>query len=181
MLHILMYIIYFFVGIIIPLGISYLIYRWLKKKHSWFGFKILVIIPAIIGIYIISHDIYISTTFSDKEYRDDFQLITGASFPNDGKYIYRDASFHNYSMQYNSAALIEFDNSSYFKNILVEKGFSPSSQFVKSKELIKVEKKLNGINYEQILIKRIQDQQYFFAGFLNDGKSIVFASTNQWR
>ena len=79
LLLLLILIVIFLIGI--PIGISYLIYNWIKKKEFDRKYRILAITPIIIVSYFIYDAIYPNEDF----YKTDFKEVTAMEFPKKAK------------------------------------------------------------------------------------------------
>ncbi|MGB6092300.1 MAG: hypothetical protein WBF83_00900 [Moheibacter sp.] len=97
----------------IPIGIAYLIFRFLSKK----GYKKigLIVLFSVIGgmIYIIYTAIYPTDSF----YKDEFENFTEIEFPKSAKIIWKDSSYPDIHGDYQSGMIFIADSADY-ENIL---------------------------------------------------------------
>ncbi|WKN41426.1 hypothetical protein [Tunicatimonas pelagia] len=156
----------------LPIGLSYLVYLWTKRRRFDRRLRLLALTPIILFIYAVYDSFYPSDDF----YKEDYEEVTSQKFPENGKILSKSASFPDHFGDYNSAALIEIDSSEcqILQARLVENNFEEDSIEFSSTERRYVEKELSGRIYEVQLKKEINEGKYYFVGFLSDGKSIVY-------
>jgi len=155
----------------VPIGISYLIYNWIKKKEVDRKYRILAIIPIIIVCYFIYDAIYPSTDF----YKTDFKEVTAMEFPKNGEIIYENASFPDQFGDYTSSFLAEFEKD-YLKNLetnLINQGFVKKENKMSSLELTYIENRNGNRKYSAEYNKELDGGKYYSVGFLNDNKSVI--------
>ena len=85
-------------------GITYFIYKWIKKKGYDKRLRLLAFIPTLIVGYFIYGALYPSTEF----YKMDFKEVTDMEFPESGIIQYKTASFPDHFGDYTSSFLAEF-------------------------------------------------------------------------
>ena len=157
--------------IAMPIGISYLIYRWIKKREFNKWYRLLSLIPIIIVGYFIYDGINPDADF----YKEDFKEVTEMEFPKDGKIIYKDASFPDQFGDYTSSFLVEFDKD-YIKKLemnLKSKGFVKKENKMSADAFDYIENKKGDRKYTTEYCKDINGGKYYFVGFLNDNKSVI--------
>jgi energy-coupling factor transporter transmembrane protein EcfT len=162
-------VIFFLFGI--PIGISYLIFQWIKKMEFDKLYKLLALIPLIIVGYFIYNAIYPDEDF----YKTDFKEVTFMAFPQNGTILYKTASFPDQFGDYTSSFLAEFDEE-YIKKLelnLNTKNFIRKENKMSSNELDYIEKRKGDIKYSVQYIKDNEVGKYFSIGFLNDKKSVI--------
>lgn len=155
----------------IPIGISYFIYRWIKKKEFNKNYRLLALIPIIIVGYFIYEAIYPDTDF----YKTDFKEVTEIEFPKNGKILYKTASFPDQFGDYTSSFLVEFDIQQIKKleQNLKTKGFVKEENKMSSNQLDYIENKKRNIKYSAEYVKNADGGKYYSVGFLNDNKSVI--------
>jgi len=158
-------------GIGIPIGISYLIYRWIKRKGFDKRFRLLALIPILIVGYFIYEAIYPSTGF----YKTDFKEVTGMEFPKNGKIMNKIASFPDHFGDYTSSFLVEFEPPDLRKleNQLINNGFVEDEERMGSKELDYIEGKKGRKGYSKQYVRQTENGKYYSVGFLDDNKSVI--------
>lgn len=169
LLIILFIVITFLIGI--PIGISYLIYQWIKKREFDKMYRLLALIPLIIVGYFIYDAFYPDLDF----YKTDFQKVTEMEFPENGEIIYKTASFPDQFGDYTSSFLAEFDKE-YIKKLeanLKNKSFVNEKDKMSSNELYYIENRKGDIKYSAEYSKDLDGGKYYSVGFLNDNKSVI--------
>jgi hypothetical protein len=159
----------FLIGI--PIGISYLIYRWIKKREFDKKYRLLALIPSIIVGYFIYDAVYPDNDF----YKTDFKEVTEIEFPEKGEIIYKNASFPDQFGDYTSSFLAEFDEE-YIKKLeanLKNKNFIRQENKMSSNELDYLENRKGNIKYSSEYTKELDGGKYYSVGFLNDNKSVI--------
>jgi hypothetical protein len=170
----------FVVGIIIltlillciPVGLSILVYKLVRKKFNKY---IALALASIIPLFCI-YEIYDAIWPGDGFYRGHFKMITQIELPESGKIIRKDASWPDLHGDYCASALIELSNDDYRKLMEYVKGnkvFTDSSMMGSSQ----VQKVLGSINYSRITYEasyQVEDEDRGI-GFLDDGRTIVIS------
>jgi amino acid transporter len=167
----LLILLFFVVLIGIPIGISYLIYQWIKKKEFEKKWRLLAIIPLIIVGYFFYTAIYPDEDY----YKNDFKEVTDMEFPKSGKILYKTASYPDQFGDYTSSFLAEFEND-YLQKLeanLKKKGFVKKENNMSSEELDYIENKKGSRKYSAEYSKELNGGKYYSVGFLNDNKSVV--------
>jgi hypothetical protein len=165
----------FFVVIVflfgIPISISYLIYHWVKKKDFSKIYKLLALIPLVFVGYIVYDAFYPDDAF----YKTDFKEVTDVEFPQNGKIIYKTASFPDQFGDYTSSFLVEFDVEfiNKLEIILKNKSFVKKENEMSSDELDYIENRKVNTKYSFQYIKDNEVGKYYSIGFLNDKKSLI--------
>ncbi|WKL46177.1 hypothetical protein Q1W71_14550 [Flavobacterium pectinovorum] len=169
LLILLFIVVIFLIGI--PIGLSYLIYRWIKKREFNKWYRLLSLIPLIIVGYFIYDAIYPNEDF----YKTDFKEVTEMEFPENGKIIYKDTSFPDQFGDYSSSFLVEFDKD-YIDKLemnLKSNGFTKKENRMSTAVLDHIENKKGGKKYSFEYNKDIKKGKYYSVGFLNDNKSVI--------
>jgi hypothetical protein len=155
----------------IPAGISYLIYRFLKKKNYDKTLRLLCLIPFLILGFIIFRAVYPSNEF----YQEDFKEVTGLDFPNSGEIIDKTASYPDHFDDYTSVSLVRVNKEFYdrLSDHLVVKGFEENREKISSTELNEI---LGEIDNKEV-VKEFSIRKgggiYYYVGFLSDNESII--------
>ena len=155
----------------VPISISYLIYRWVEKSEIDKKYRLLSIIPLIIVGYLIYDAVYPDSDF----YKTDFEEVTEIKFPENGKIIYKTASFPDQFGDYTSSFLVEFDKA-YIKKLeanLKNKNFIKQENKMSSNELNYIESRKGNLKYSAEYEKIIDGGKHYTIGFLNDNKSVI--------
>lgn len=167
--------IFFLIAIIlaigVPAGISYLIYRWIKKKGFDKRLRFLAFIPILVVGYFIYDAIYPSSEF----YKTDFKEVTDMEFPENGKIKYKTASFSDHFGDYTSSFLVELDESDLEKleNHVKNGGFDEKENKMSSDELDYIERKKGRKAYSKQYVRQRENGKHYSVGFLDDNKSVI--------
>ncbi len=159
------------IGITVPTGISYVLYKWIKKKGIDKRLRLLAFIPIFIAAYFIYDAVYPSDEF----YKVDFKEVTDMEFPKSGNIIAKTASFPDHFGDYISSFLIEFDPNDLKKleNQLINTGFEEKTNRMSSKELDYIEQRVEGKEYAKQFVYQLKNGKHYSVGFLNDNKSVI--------
>jgi len=159
----------FLIGI--PIGISYLIYCWIKNREFNKWYRLFSLLPIIIVGYFIYYAFYPDDDF----YKEDFKEVTTMEFPESGEIIYKDASYPDQFGDYSSSFLVEFDNDDIQKieNNLESKGFAKKGNDMNTDVLDYIENKKGDRKYSTQYVKDTDVGKYYSVGFLNDHKSVI--------
>lgn len=154
-----------------PICISYFIYRWLSKKDYHPLYRLFALIP----IVVIGYFVYVAIYPDDDFYKTDFKEVTNMDFPQNGKIIYKTASFPDQFGDYTSSFLVEFDEEfiNKLEIILKNNNFIKKENELNSNELNYIENRKGNINYSVQYIKDDEIGKYYSIGFLNDKKSVI--------
>ena len=167
--------IFFLIAIIlivgIPIGISYLIFKWVKKKGYDKRLRLLAFIPILIVGYFIYDAFYPSTEF----YKTDFKEVTDMEFPESGIIKYKTASLPDHFGDYTSSFLAEFSKTDLQKieDKLKSGGFKEKENKMSSNELDYIERKKGRKNYSKEYIRQRKNGKHYSVGFLDDNKSVI--------
>lgn len=154
--------------VVVPLGLSLIIY-WFIKKRRWNKYlSLLSLIPIIIVGYFIYDAIFPSETF----YKEEFKIATDIDFPCNGKFIFKSATYPDIHGSYSSIFCFESD-SIFFQELQNKLGhikdttsLTPIAEFENGKERIK----------ERALIKEFSYNKrnvYYSVGFFSDKRTIL--------
>lgn len=169
-LILLLFIVFIFL-IGVPIGLSYLIFRWIKRREFDEKYRLLSLFPVIIVGYFIYDAFYPDADF----YKEDFKEVTGMEFPKNGKIIYKDASFPDQFGDYTSSFLVEFDKD-YIEKLkmnLKRKGFEKKENDFHTNSLDYIENKKGDKKYLVEYSEEVNGGKYYSVGFLNDNKSVI--------
>lgn len=155
----------------IPLLISILIYRVLKKKAIDRRFRFLAIIPFLLLGYFLYDAFYPKDDF----YKEDFKEVTQMTFPEDGEIVYKTASFPDQFGDYASSCLVQLDPNSckQLKRNLIRNGFIAKENKMFSKELDYIENKIIDLKYAEQYIKDSDTSSFYSVGFLKDSELVI--------
>lgn len=158
-------------GIAIPIGISYLIYKWINKGGFDKRLRIFAFTPILVVGYVVYVAIYPSSDF----YKTDFEEVTNMEFPHSGIIKYKTASYPDHFGDYTSSFLIEFEQADLKKleNQLKTYGFEEKENNMHSNELNYIEQKNGRKNYSKQFVIDTIIGKYYSVGFLDDNKSII--------
>ena len=154
----------------IPIGLSYITNRILKKKGVSPKWRLLSLLPILIVGYLIYDALYPNKDF----YRADFKEVTGVEMPTDSDFEYKTATFPDQFGDYTSISLIKVDNRFYneLENILISKGFTENFQHVNSNEFDRMKSKIKEMKIEKEYGKENGDK-FYYVGFLSDKQTLI--------
>ena len=161
----------FFLIIGLPVGLSYFIYRFIKKRNYDKRLRFISLTPILIMTYLIYSAIYPSEDF----YREDFVEVTGVELPGQVDFIYKSATYPDYFGDYTSISIIKVgkDYYDYLPNILIQKGLKDNGQKIHTTEF---DKALAYIENEEIKKEYSMQESggvYYYVGFLMDNETII--------
>lgn len=158
-------------GVGIPIGISYLIYKWIKKKGFDKRLRIFALTPILIVGYFVYGAIYPSSEF----YKTDFKEVTNMGFPNSGIIKYKTASYPDHFGDYTSSFLAVFEQADIKKleSQLKINGFEEKENKMHSNELEYIEQKKGRKNYSKQYVIDTIVGKYYSIGFLDDNESVI--------
>lgn len=106
---------FFILITLIPIGLAYLVFRWLTKKgYNKIGFVIL----ATVTIWTV-YSAYTAFYPTDSFYKDEFKYNTGLDFPTSGDILAKDASYPDHHGDYSATALFKTDKNDFNKILVV--------------------------------------------------------------
>lgn len=166
-----LFLIAFILGIGIPIGMSYLIYNWIKKKGFDKKLRIIALVPILVVGYLVYDSIYPSSDF----YKKDFKEVTNMEFPKSGMIKYKTASFPDHFGDYTSSFLVEFDQNDLtnLENQLKKNGVEEKDDNMESKQLNYIEQKIGIKNYSKQYVIDTIVSKYYSIRFLDDNKSVI--------
>ncbi|MDY7395053.1 hypothetical protein UMM65_07355 [Aureibaculum sp. 2210JD6-5] len=168
-------IIFFLIAIIlivgIPIGISNIIYKWIKKKGYDERLRFLALIPILIVGYFIYDATYPSSDF----YKTDFKEVTNMEFPESGKIKFKTASFPDHFGDYTSSFLVELEQNDLkiLENQLKNNGFQEKKNNTSTGELDYIERKKGKKEYLKQYLNEEENDKHYSVGFLDDKKSVI--------
>lgn len=159
--------------IVIPIGITYFLYRFIKRKEYDKRLRFLAFIPVVIMGYIVYDSIYPSSDFYEK----DFKEVTNMKFPENGIIKYKSASFPDNFGDYSSAFLIELDNENLLnlEQQLIKEGFEEKENKMYTNELEYIVSKKGNKNYTKQFIQKEKNGRDYSVSFLDDNKSVIIS------
>ena len=155
----------------IPVGISFLTYRFIEKRNYDKRLRLIALIPILTLAYFIYTAIYPNNDF----YKDDFKEVTGIEFPASGKIIYKTASYPDQFGDYGSASLIKVDKDFYekLKTQIKAKGLTKTSERNDSYELDQALGKIGDKKIEEEYSSEEGGGVYYYVAFLSDNETLV--------
>jgi len=167
-----------FLIIIIPVGLTYLVYRWLTKK----GYKIIgLTILATISIWSI-YSFYTAFYPTDSFYEDEFKNNTGLDFPKSGDFLTKDASYPDIHGDYSATALFRTNKNEF--NLILN-----SIQMDAKFQLDTIQFKFNSANFDKTIketnfTKRFtlnsEDRDLIFTISFNDIDNLINIQRDSW-
>lgn len=159
-----------------PITVSFLLYRWIKKKQFSKKWRLISFVPILILGFFIYQAIYPDSDF----YKEDFEQVVEMPFPTSGEIRYEIASYPDHFGDYTSSFLIELDKEDMdrLESHILNVGFKEVDNTMSSEELDYVESKVDSKEYLKQYARNIDADKYFSVGFLNDGKSVIITRTS---
>lgn len=156
--------------ILIPILLTFAIYRILRKKEINSKWRILAFLPILIVVYFIYDAFYPSTEF----YKEDFKEVTGIKLPKNSKFEFKTAGYPDTHGDYTSVSIIEIGTGFYKKLLLdlAKNGLTENGQTIYCTEMDNAKRKINGLKIEREFSKENGDKFYYVA-FLSDKKTVL--------
>lgn len=164
-----------FLMIAVPIGLSYLIYRWIAKRTVNKKYRLLAFIPILIVGYFVYNAIYPDSDF----YKEDFKEVTDIEFPSNATITDKSASYPDQFGDYSSSFLAEFDED-FIKQLeqsLNNNGFVKTEDIMHTNELQYIEERKGSRKY-MVKYSKVGTGKFFSVGFLDDNKSIIVTRTS---
>lgn len=158
----------FIIGV--PVLLSFLIYKLLKRKDVKPKWRLLAFLPILIVGYFVFDAFYPSADF----YKVDFKEVTGTELPKNYKFEFKTAGYPDQHGDYTSVSIIYVGAGFYnrLQSYLTKNGLSENGEKMGCIEMNKAKQKLNGLKIEREFSKEEQDRFYYVA-FLSDKKTVL--------
>lgn len=155
----------------IPIGLSYLIYRFIKKRNYDKRLRLIALTPILIMTYLIYTAVYPSEDF----YREDFVEVTGTELPEQVEFKYKSATYPDQFGDYTSISIINVGKDFYIKlpNTLTQKGLKESGQKIYTTEFDKALEHIGNLEIEKGFSMEEGGGVYYYVGFLTDNETII--------
>lgn len=155
----------------IPIGLSYLIYCFLKKRDYDKRLRLIALIPVLIMVYLGYSALYPSEDF----YRTDFIKVTGIELPEHVEFKYKSATYPDHFGDYTSISIINVGRGFYNKlpKALIEKGLKKNGQKIHTKQLEKALEYTDNLEIESEFSMEEGSGVYYYVGFLTDNETII--------
>jgi len=155
----------------IPIGLSYLIYRFIKKRNSDKRLRFIALTPIIIITNIIYSALYPSEEF----YREDFTEVTGTKLPMQVEFKYKSATYPDHFGDYASISIIKVDSDYYNKlpDFLIKKGLKENGQKIHTTEFAKALEQIDNLEINKEFSMEEDGSIYSYVGFLSDNETII--------
>jgi len=170
-MFVLLLIIAFLLIIGIPIGLFFLIYRFIKRRNYDKRLRIIALTPILIMSYLIYTAVYPSEDF----YRQDFQEVTGMELPEQVEFKYKSATYPDHFGDYTSVSIIKVGKDFYNKlpNTLTKKGLIANGQKIHTTEFDIALKHMDNLEIEKEFSMEEGGGVYYYVGFLTDNESII--------
>lgn len=155
----------------IPIGLSYLIFRFIKKRNYDKRLRLIALTPILIMTYLIYSALYPSEDF----YRTDFAEVSGIELPEQVEFKYKSATYPDHFGDYSSISIIKVGKNYYNKlpKALSEKGLKENGQKIHTTEFDKALEHSNSLEIEKEFSMDEGDGVYYYVGFLTDNETII--------
>ncbi len=154
----------------IPIGLSIIIYKFIKKRNFNKKFQLIALIPVLTIVYLICTAVYPLDEF----YIEKYEEVTNMKFPDKGIIKYKSASYPDQFGDYTACFVVELEQVELelLKNNLEKNGFVKKSFWIGSEEMEYINEKTKTKKFVEEYYKAVEDKNYNI-GFLNDNKSII--------
>ena len=155
----------------IPIGLSYLIYRFIKKRNYDKRLRLIALIPILLMTYLIYSALYPSEDF----YRTDFTEVTGIELPEHVEFKYKSATYPDHFGDYTSISIINVGRDFYnnLPKALTEKGLKENGQKIGTTEFDKALEHTDNLEIESEFSMEEGGGVYYYVGFLTDNETII--------
>lgn len=155
----------------IPIGLSYLTYRFIRTKNYDKRLRLIALTPILILAYLIYSAVYPSEDF----YRTDFTEGTGIELPEQVEFKYKSATYPDHFGDYTSISIIKVGREFYnnLPVILTEKGFIENGQNTHSIVFNKVLEHTDCLEVERGFSRQEDGDVYYYVSFLTDNETII--------
>ncbi|MGC4021703.1 MAG: hypothetical protein QM734_07050 [Cyclobacteriaceae bacterium] len=133
--------------------------------------KYLLFIPLIYFGY----SVYTAIYPLDEFYKEDFKEVTGVDFPDQGKIIFKTASYPDIHGDYGSVSIVNVERDFYasLEKQLMIKGLQRAIEKHGSKELDEALKEIGGKSIESEFDFYNGHGVYYYVGFLSDKETLI--------
>lgn len=160
----------------IPVGLSFLLLRIVKKRNYDKRFRLIALIP----ILTIGYFIYTAFFPTDSFYKEDFKEVTGIDFPENGEIMYKTATYPDQFGDYGSTSIVKVDKE-FYKNLegqLKTIGFT--NNVARKEEELKgpfdleeIEKEIGTKKIEKAFSMTANGGVFFYVGFVSDKETLI--------
>jgi hypothetical protein len=168
----------FLIITLIPVGLAYLVFRWLTKK----GYKkIGLVILATVAIWTV-YSSYTAFYPTDGFYEDEFEYNTGLDFPTSGDILTKDASYQDLHGDYSATAFFKTDSKD-FKQILaaIQKDSKFQLDTIPFKfNLANFDTTIKETNFTKCYTLNRQDRNLIFTISFNDKDNLIEIQRDSW-
>lgn len=163
---------------LIPVGLAYLVFRWLRKKgYKKVGLAILAIV-TFWTIYTSYTAFYPTNSF----YKDEFEYNTGLDFPKSGDILTKDASYPDLHGDYSATAVFKTDQED-FKQILtaIQKDSKFQLDTIPFKfNLANFDNNVKETSFNKCFKLNRQDRDLVFTISFNDKDNLIAIQRDSW-
>ncbi len=169
-LLILFFILAFLLFFGVPFGLAYFTYRFIKKKDFDKRFRLIALFPILFIGFILYRSFYPGESF----FRDDFKEVTSFEFPDNGKFLFKTATFPDHFGDYTSTAITSVDEDFYreLPQKLLVLGFKDTTNSINPNEFHKFLSHVQSKQIDQMYTYE-EPGKYFVVCFLSDKKSLL--------
>jgi hypothetical protein len=165
------------VGIGIILAITYGIFKITSRKGFDKRLRLLALIPFLIVGYFIYTAFYPTEEF----YKEDFEQVTGAKFPENAVIEYKWASYPDHFGDYSSVSLVKADEAFYTRllQVLPQQGFTkPGEKDIGLMEYNRIKNQIEDRKIEQQFSVSKRGGLVYYVGFLSDKETMIVQRTS---
>ena len=155
----------------VPIGLSFLILRIIKKRNYDKRLKLIALIP----ILIIGYFIYTAFFPTDSFYKEDFKEVTGIEFPENGEIMYKSATYPDQFGDYGSTSIVKVDKEFYerLEGQLKTKGLADDKEDSGPFDFGKVSKEIETKKIEKAFSMTADGGIFYYVGFLSDKETLI--------
>ena len=170
-MFLLLFILAFLLIIGIPIGLSYLMDRFIKKRNYDKRLRLIALTPVLIMTYLIYSALYPSEDF----YRTDFTEVTGIELPENVEFKYKSATYPDHFGDYTSISIVNVGRDFYnsLPKTLTEKGLKKNGQKIHTTEFDKALEHTDNLEIKSEYSMEEGGGVYYYIGLLTDNETII--------
>lgn len=160
----------------VPIGLSFLILRFIKKRNYDKRLRLIALIPMLT----VGYFIYTAFFPTDSFYKEDFKEVTGIEFPENGEILYKTATYPDQHGDYGSTSIVKVDKEFYegLEGQLKIKGLTDNA--AKSEDdlggpfdLGEIKREIGTEKIEKAFSMTADGGRFYYVGFVSDKETIV--------
>ena len=160
----------------VPIGLSFLILRFIKKRN----YDKLLRLVALIPMLTIGYFIYTAFFPTDSFYKEDFKEVTGIDFPEDGEIVYKSATYPDQFGDYGSTSIVKVDKEFYERlegqlkiKGLVDNVGKKEEDLSGPFDSREIEREIGTNKIEKAFSMTADGGVFYYVGFVSDRETLV--------